>query len=372
MRSKTLWAGIIPAAHLCAAMAQISPSPPPAVAAGAFAGQAFTVGPDGSSLRPAKPAAVRLQSEVLRSPQKLDDILGRHNLANTPQNRRVFQSLNPSIDFSKGVVDAGTKVDIFSVVPESGATNKLLYVFNTVDIRRYAFSIQSQRAADDAKLANSLPQTAFQRPASLQLHVRSARDIQLAAETLEREAPKLSNADYAVAQYQLDLAARVNTQTSREAAKFGKVPDFQVEDAAAAAVTLTKMSQRVAAGQSPTDRRQLNVNVFDGDSSTHVRKLQVYLVPNGAFKYRENWTLQELEAMVSTFGSEREASPDSVVVPIALEMWVCVGPEKAFSGMARLVKEDKLKRCTKSFASSASTKQPTTVVFRSPRDVAKP
>lgn len=331
---------------------------------------AFTIGSDGRLIKADGLPAVRLQSEVLGESETIKDILSRHNLADDDKTQVMLKALNPSYDTSKGAFPAGSKIDIFTVVP-SGATQLAprKYTFDSPNVTRFAFYTQAERASEISNAALRLSPQAFGDPSFAQLHVRTTEDIKRAAETLQTKSDKLSKLDVAVGQFQIELANK-HAAAVNVSAKSGDATRQQVLTAAASAKAVKETADRVEAGKPATEFRNVQVNVFNGGTSDHVKPLQVYVLPSGALESRGLWSAAELEAFLNYFSFANEASPVAQDIPINFDPRVCVGPKNAVSGMAKLIAAGKLTTCRKpDIAAGANS---TVLIFRSPDDVARP
>lgn len=339
---------------------------------GAPAKEALIVLPDGRLAKPSRPPVLRLQTEVLDKSEHVGDLLGRHGLADDAKTREMLRKLNPKYDFSRGFLAAGSKVDVFTIVPESDrqTSTTAKFTFDTPNLASYAFYTQAARASEIFNTAGRLPPGAFADPSLAKVHVQSANDIRRAAETLQTRADKLSRLDYAVAQYQVEYASRQAAALNAKGER-GMLPDDEVRAVAVSAKGATQMSERVAAGRPPSEWRTVRVNVYKGNSTDHVRPLQVYVLPSGALERPDLWNRSQLESFLVDFSFTNDASPVSQAVPTDFDPRVCVGPKNAASGMARLIAERKLNTCRKP-PSVASGSTQVEVTFRAPDDVAKP
>ncbi len=373
-RIRYLAVSLVHAYLIASASAQIAP--PVVAGAGAFAfpgppaREAFVVAPDGTPTKATRPPLLRLQSEVLGRAEGVDNFLGRHNLAADVKNREMFRLLNPYVDLEQGVIQAGTKVDVFSVSSQDPANpNNWKYAFDTPNLIKYPFLSHAEKARELTAVARVLPTRAFEKPSLAAVHLETTANLRFATETLEARSDKLTRLEFAVAQYQVEDASKQAADINAIAQR-GIASNEQVLSASVSAMVAKDIANRIQAGRPLLDMKTLDVNVFKGDSSVHVNPLQVYVIPSGALNTPQRWTFEQLESFFSDFSFANDASPVSQAIPTNFDPRVCIGPKNAVKGMAKLVAERKLTSCRKPISVPEGAKA--VLTFRSPEDVASP
>lgn len=346
------------------------PSANPVALSGTLAREAFVTSPDGRLVKANRTPNVWLQSEVLDKPETIDEILARRNLVNDDKTREMLRVLNPKSDFSKGVLQKGSKVDMFAVLPDSSSPSSATkYTFDGGNLSKFAFVSQAERSLRNSDAALQLPTKAFGRPQFASAHVQNTQDIRKAAETLQAKSEKLSKLDIAVAQYQVEFANRQAELVTASAGQ-GSVPREQVFAAQMSARALKSTAERVESGKPAAELRTLRVNVFRGTTTEHVSPLQVYVVPAGAIESRGLWTREDVESWLNHFSFANDASPVEQGIPTNFDPRICIGPKNAAREMAALIVANKLTTCRKPDVSASDSS--TVLTFRSPADVAKP
>jgi hypothetical protein len=354
---------------MCAASAQ---SPPVGVNAIAIPGQpareAFVIAPDGTITKAARQPTVRLYSEVLGKSEKVEEFLARHQLAADDKNLLMLRSLNPKTDLSKGVIQAGSKVEVFSARSQDATPfPNMRYAFDSPNLTHYAFLSQAARARELSNAAASLPAKSFEDSSFAKLHVQTSADVRSAAEILETRSDRLSKLEFSVAQFQLEYASKQVASVNAVAAK-GLATREQVLLASEGAKAARETAERVQSGKPALDMRMLEVNVFKGNSSEHVRPLQVYVIPSGALNSPQLWTSAQLQGFFTDFSFANDASPVSQAIAANFDPRVCIGPKNAVKGMAELVAARKLSTCRKPELTASKA----VLTFRSPDDTARP
>lgn len=337
---------------------------------GVPAREAFVISPDGKPAKVTRLPTVRLQSEVLSKTEGLDELLNRHNLVADDKNRQMFRYLNPRTDLTQGAIQAGSKVDMFSASSQDPAQpSNLQYAFDSPNLTKYAFFSQAERARELTAAAKALPPGAFGQPSLANVHVQTTADLRFAAEALESRSDKLSRLEFAVAQFQVEYASKQAADINAFALR-GVANNEQVLSASASAKAAKDIAERIQSGKPALDMRTLDVNVFNGNSSEHVKPLQVYVIPSGALNSPQRWTPEQLQSFFSDFSFANDASPVSQAIPTNFDPRVCIGPKNTIKGMADLVAARKLTTCRKPVPAPGSSKA--ILTFRWPEDVAKP
>lgn len=331
---------------------------------GDAAKRAYIVQPDGSRTEDANPPTLRFRTDVLKTQETVDSLLGRHNLVKDENTLLMLKALNPQFDTSANFLRAGSRVDIFSVAGDSAAPAR--YTFDSGNLARFAFTSKSLQAEANLKVAKQMQPSAFITTDLGERHLQSIESLKTASKILEAKADRLSRLDYAVAQYQIEYANKLVARVNERAAA-GTLTNDEVIVSVSNANKAATIGEKAEAGLPVTGRRLVNVNVYKSDGNQHASELGVYIVPAGVLNY--DFGQARVEEYLDYFSFSQDASPVSQEVATDFEPRMCIGPKNSTAAMARLIRDRRLSTCRRlDFAASGAL----TMTFRSPQDVAKP
>jgi len=317
---------------------------------------------------------LRLRSETLNTPEDASSVLQRNGLSDDPKTMGMLKKLNPTQDFSKGALPAGTKLDV--LVPRTGEDDfgrKFLVdkkvTYGSPAIARWAVHDELARTSNIKSTTYKLPVTAYENPESLAEHRRLVTDIDKAAKLVATKADSLSATDLAVAKYELQYAS-IRAEQFNELAKLGaaKRSDLAMFKEAAAPTQL--MIPRVMSGQAPLPYRRIRVVVLKGESQEDAKELQVYVLPAGVLANPMKFTKEDIETYLSKFSFQEEASPASADVPV-FDTRIWIGPRLKFPEMVRLVQSGAVSKVQPVADSDWNAPAPV-LRFRAPADVVLP
>jgi hypothetical protein len=356
------------------AFAQVPPNPSvttPVTAGKAASPKVVMIKPGGAKATVAGPVTFEQKTEWVQRDESASDFLGKNGLAADNRTIKAFRTLNPQVQ-ANGTIPAGSKVSIFVPTPGTSAASDANASKASVDmalVAKYSLGGEVAKSREIRMQTLQLPASAYAKPADFSAHRALVTDIDKAAVLVNQRADQMSARDLALSKYYL---ANANRQASGMAnmAKVSAVPSAQINQLQTAVAPVQNMQMRLSTGGSPFEYRPVVVSVSAKEAGQNPPPLRVYVLPGGFIDDPETFDEGLLKQLLVQLTFQSLTSPAKSSVAQG-DMRVWIGPDHAYEGMARMVRERKLNRFTPLHITSAGSPD-VELKFVTPDDIVRP